>query len=135
MMKIVLFHIIYLSIYRLTDKFPCVYLMLIELTTTTEATPTSCDQALGSTLMGTVGGMLGIQDMRDCQTSTSYTNELSMTLREVCDTSIGTLLNRLPGGNEVKGEILALMPTFQIDPATTKFKALCQCSCAEGNRL
>lgn len=105
---------------------------------TTEATSQpvdpNCDQTLGNTGMMIVGNTLGITEMTDCDSSASYaTKQFGMTLPEICETTIDTLLNKLPGEDAAKDQVRTLLENYGKDPATTKINEVCKCSCAKSN--
>ena len=105
---------------------------------TTEATSQpvdpNCDQTLGNTGMMIVGNTLGITEMTDCDSSASYaTKQFDMTLSQICETTIDTLLNKLPGTDAAKDQVRTLLESYGKDPATTKINEVCKCSCAKSN--
>ena len=105
---------------------------------TTEATSQpvdpNCDQTLGNTGMMIVGNTLGITEMADCDSSATYaTKQFDMTLPQICETTIDTLLNKLPGEDAAKDQVRTLLESYGKDPATTEINAVCKCSCAKSN--
>ena len=103
-------------------------------TRTSQPVDPNCDQNLGNAGMMIVGSTLGISEMTDCDTSASYaTKQFDMTLPEICETTIDTLLNKLPGTDAAKDQVRTLLESYGKDPATTKINEVCKCSCAKSN--
>jgi len=103
-------------------------------TRTSQPVDPNCDQTLGNAGMLAVGTTLGISEMTNCDSSASYAiKQFNMTLPRICETTIDTLLNKLPGEDAAKDQIRTLIKSFGKDPATTKINEVCKCSCAQNS--
>merc|ERR1712198_819822 len=86
-------------------------------------------QQLANKALEMVGNILGISEIKDCDSAANYVNEkLKMILSKVCPSSVNEMLEILPGDEEKKDKIKN-MAKEQSWVFSQQMSEMCPCTC------
>ena len=102
--------------------------------TSTTSTKTPCDQNQDKLLnISLIQLEIQIPEIKDCESLVEYvTKQFGMTQEKVCDSTIGTLSDKLKETKKSKNSIQAMTLNRQNDLRDTKIESYCPCTCPQG---